>query len=132
MQPNTYKKIKLGLFVLVVTLIFIAVFTSNAFIAFFAVGLYMGIISLLRTRVEGFLADERQIISSEKAAQVSFQILLPLLLLTSIALIASAGDHEFFYLKGLGIVFSYVTCLGLVIYRLAYWYFDRKTGGSND
>ena len=88
------------------------------------------VISLLKTRVKGILADERQIAVAEKSAQASFAILLPLLALTSLVLMASAGKQEFYYLKGLGIILSYITYLGLLIYLLSFYYFNKKTGGS--
>ena len=90
----------------------------------------MALTSLLKTRVDGVLADERQVIVSEKAAQASFQILMPILLLTSVALTFSGGNENFYYLKALGTVISYITCLGLIIYLLSYFYFNRKTGGK--
>ena len=130
MKATTYKKINRVLFGLVFICSSISIQTGFALIAFFLVGFYMVLISLLKTRVdEGIIADERQKRVSEKAAQISFQILLPILLLTTIVLIAGGDKQEFHYLKALGVVFSYITSLGLVIYLLTYWYFDKKTGG---
>ena len=43
--------------------------SGNALVAFLAVGFGMVVVSLLKTRVDGVLADERQISVSEKASQ---------------------------------------------------------------
>lgn len=119
---------KIIFFILAVSVIY-SVWSGYTYIAFLEVGLYMGVISLLKTRVDGILADERQLQVAEKASRTSFNIMMPMLLLTSLALMSSAGREEWHYLKALGIIMSYVTALGVLIYLLTYWYFDKKTGG---
>jgi uncharacterized membrane protein len=139
MTVHQYKKVKFGLMITLVGIVAAFLLQSQltpwesslkVFPIFFALLLYMVVVSLLKTRVKGVLADERQIQVSEKAAQVSFQILLPMLALTSVALMSGGGYLEFYYVKALGTVISYVTCLGLLIYLLSYWYFDKESGGK--
>jgi uncharacterized membrane protein len=130
MPASVFKKIKLVLFICLLPIVGWSFWVNAVPITFLSVGGYMALVSLLKTRVKGVIADERQLAASQQAAQVSFQILLPMLLLTSLALLAAGGNQDFYYVKALGIVFLYVTCLGMVVYRLAYWYFDRKTGGG--
>ena len=120
MKVQKFRKINLLAAILVIVLVLASVRLQSALVAFLALGVYLGLISLLKIRVEGVLADERQIMAGEKAARASFQILLPILALASTAMLASSGKQEFYYLRGLGIVLGYVTCLGLVIYLLAY------------
>jgi len=131
MKVETYKNIKK---VMALTLAFVLVYAfsqGSYLLPLLVIGLYMAIISLLKTRVDGVLADERQVSVSEKASQVSFQILMPMLALTAAMLYIGGGNGEFYYIKALGIVLSYIVCLGLIIYLLTYWYFDRKSGGRS-
>jgi hypothetical protein len=55
--------------------------------------------------------------------------MLPILGITSVALLVSSGKEEFYYLHGLGVILSYITSLGLLIYLLTYYYFKKKYGG---
>lgn len=129
MDAKTYRRTKLILFLILLVSVGWSFVVQRAFAAFFGIGVFLVVVTLLRARVQGVLVDERQLEISGKAAQISFQALMPLLLLASVALMTGAGEEDFHYMRGLGIVLSYVTCLGLVIYRLMYWYFDRQTGG---
>lgn len=129
MKVSQYKNFKKAMVFFMAMLIGVAVTLKSALIVLLAMGIYMVLITLLRTRVEGVLADERERNAGERAAQVSFQILLPILAMTSLVLVIGGGE-EFYYVQAVGIILSYVTCLGLILYALAYWYFDRKTGGK--
>ena len=131
MKVKTYNDTKKILAVALAFTLAVSYFTSSALLPLLGIGLYMAIVSLLKTRVDGILADERQIGVSEKASQVSFQILMPLLAITAATLYFGGGDEEFYYIKALGIVLSYIVCLGLIIYLLTYWYFDKKSGGRS-
>ncbi|NMC36035.1 DUF2178 domain-containing protein [Candidatus Beckwithbacteria bacterium] len=126
-----YKTIKITLFAFLVVSVAVAIWQNMPFLIFLELGFYMALISLLKTSVRGILLDERQQQVREKAAQSSFQILLPLLFLTSIALITGGRREDFYFIKGLGIILGYITLLGLAIYGLIYWYFDKKTGGRS-
>ncbi|MBN1162475.1 DUF2178 domain-containing protein [Patescibacteria group bacterium] len=130
MKIKKYKKIKLIMTLLVFTVLTCSIMYSNALTALLGLGVYMLLIGLLRIRVQGVLVDERQQEAVGKASQISFQILMPILLFSSITLILGGGNEEFhYYIKSLGIILSYITCLGLIIYILVYYYFDRKSGG---
>jgi len=130
MKVKQYKKVNKASFSVLLLILVFAFWKESPLVAFFGIGFYMAGVSLLRTRVKGILADERQRLVSERAAQASFQILLPLLLFTSIGLMVGSGKEEFYYLGALGTIFSYITCLGILIYLLMYWYFNRQTGGD--
>lgn len=136
MTVKEFKLVKLVLMLGLVVVVIGAMFLDNtamkqgSLVVFLGLGVYMVLVSLLKTRVDGVLEDERQLEVAGNAAQVSFRILMPILLLSSAALIMGGGSQEFYYIRALGIVLSYVTCLGLVIYLLAFWYFDRRSGGG--
>jgi len=130
MKIQTYKKINAVLFATMFLCVGLAFWSGQTFIAFLAIGCYMALISLLKTRIRGILADERQIAVAQKASEVSFKILLPTLLFASVALISAAGENDFYYLKGLGIILSYITSLGTLIYFLTFLYFNKISGGN--
>ena len=130
MKIQTYKKINAVLFATMFLCVGLALWSRQAFIAFLAIGCYMALISLLKTRIRGILADERQIAVAQKASEISFKILLPLLLFASVALFAGGGKQEFYYVRALGIVLSYITSLGSLIYFLTFLYFNKISGGN--
>jgi len=130
MTVKNFRKIK------TFTAFFLAVFFSIAisqgmpFLSFLALGSAVFVLSLLKTRVDGVLEDERQLQVAGKAAQLAFQVLLPVLMLTSIALLTGKQEDQSFYITALGVVLSYVTSLGLLLYIFAYFIFDRKSRGQ--
>ena len=129
MRVKQFQKIKRIFFIGVFILIACALIFHCWVLAFFVLAGYLVLMSLLKTRVEGVVVDERQSLVAGQAAQVSFQILLPILLLISVILLMAGGNQEWHYLQALGVIFAYITCLGCVIYAVTYWYFNRKTGG---
>lgn len=130
MKVKQYHNLNKLLFLVLTISVIYSVWQKQPVFALFGVGCYMIIISLLKTRVQGFLTDERQILISEKASRTSFTILMPLLLLSSLALFTASGQQQFHYLNALGIILSYITSLGVIIYLITYWYFNKQTGGE--
>ena len=129
MTVAQYKKTNLALFAILLGIIVFSLWKGFIFLTFLGIGFYMAIVSLLKTRVRGILADERQTLVGAKAAETSFRVIVPLLMFTSLALL-SANKEGFHYLQSLGLILAYVTCLAIVIYQITYWYFDRQTGGT--
>lgn len=129
MDKKMFRKVNIGLFIIMMILLIFALQSSNVFVALLSVGSYMVLVSFLKTGVRGFLADERQIRVSEKAAEFSFKALMPILLLANIGLFFGGESGRFHYVRALGITLAYITSLAILIYALTYWYFDRKTRG---
>lgn len=127
MDKNTFRKINLLLFFLMLGLLIYSLISGNVFVAFTSTLLYMMLISLIKIRIRGVLIDERQIQISGKASGLSFRVLLPILILTSISLLIGGGDERFHYLRALGIIIAYITILAILIYSITYWCFDKKT-----
>jgi hypothetical protein len=46
-----------------------------------------------------------------------------------VGLLVGGGNQQFHYVKALGVVMAYITCVCVLIYLVTYWYFDKKTGG---
>lgn len=130
MTVKQFKQTKRVAMILLIALNIFSIMLDKLLILLLSVGGFAVLISLLKTRVDGPVNDEREIASSDKASRISFQILMPILMLSSFILIFSSGNEEFYYNRALGVILSYVTCLGLIIYVLSYIYFDKKTGGG--
>jgi uncharacterized membrane protein len=106
----------------------ISIYLESSLLILLIVGLSMVILTFLKTQVKNPIADERLQDVSEKAAQTSFKILMPILGLTSLALF-SVGPGPFYFLHSLGVILGYVTCVGIGVYLVSYFYFKRKYGG---
>ena len=130
MTVKKYKNIKKIIFVISFILLLKMINNNIPFLSFIVLALAMFILSLLKQRVDGVLEDERQLQMSGKAAQISFQILLPILMLTSLALLTGRQEGQSFYVTAVGMILSYISVLALLIYLIAYFYFDRKSRGE--
>ncbi len=128
MKLNTFRKLRIILLVLVAAGVFASIYLNFVILAAFSVGLGMVVMSFLKILVKDVIEDERIEEVHEKATRASFKILMPILGLTAITLFY-AGDGPFYFLRSLGIILAYVTCVGLVVYLIAYFYFNRKYGG---
>jgi uncharacterized membrane protein len=128
-SSEQFEKIRKILIIAEIILVFFAVYLNSALIAVFGIGFGMFLMTFLKSSVKEKLVDERIESISNRAAMISFRIMLPILGITSVALLVSSGKEEFYYLHGLGVILSYITSLGLLIYLLTYYYFKKKYGG---
>ncbi|MBN1168435.1 DUF2178 domain-containing protein [Candidatus Woesebacteria bacterium] len=129
LTSEQFEKIRKILTFLEIIVVLLAVNFNSALIAIFGIGFGMFILTFLKSSVKDKLIDERIESIANRAAMVSFRVMLPILGLTSVALLVSAGKEEFYFLHGLGVILSYITCLGLFIYLVTYYYFNKKYGG---
>lgn len=125
LTSEQFEKIKKFLILIEFVIVFFSIYFNSALIAVFGIGSGIFLLTFLKSSVKEKLIDERIESITNRAAMVSFRIMLPILGLTSVALLVSAGKEEFSYLHGLGIVLSYITCLGLLVYLAAYFYLSR-------
>lgn len=128
MQIKQYRIIQVILLVGMLSLLAAALLANNGFIALLGVGQYLFLTSLFRLKVSAILTDERQHLVQAQAVQASFQILMPILLFSSLTLLIGF-NQKWAYLQALGVILSYIFVLGTIIYALSYWYFDRQSGG---
>jgi uncharacterized membrane protein len=129
LSRKQFEKAQKLLTLLVIIGVFLSFYFESALIAVLVIGFGMFIMTFLKSSVKNNISDERIESISNRAAMVSFRVMLPILGLTSVALLVSAGEKEFYYLHGLGVILSYITCLGLLIYLIAYFSYKRKYGG---
>ena len=128
MSFEKYKRVRAILIIFVTVGMFVGIYLNFTFISALSLGLGMVIISFLKTQLKDIVEDERIKEVHEKAARTAFKILMPILGLTAITLYYT-GDGPFYFLRSLGIILGYVTCVGLGVYLLSYFYFNRKYGG---
>ena len=129
LTSEQFKKVGKIMTIIMILVVFLSVYFNSALIAVFGIGFGIFFMSFLKSSVKEKMVDERIEGISNRAAMLSFKVMLPILGLTSVALLVSAGEKEFYYLHGLGIVLSYITCVGILIYLIAYFYYKRKCGG---
>lgn len=129
MKSKDFQRIKRIIIVFLMIIVGFSIYINNTFFLLMSLTLMMIFLSFLKLKVKDALEDERQVALAEKAARTSFLVLMPVLGLTSLALFVGGGNENFYYVKALGIILSYITCLGLIIYVISYWYFNKKFGG---
>jgi|GEM_PF-6302676 uncharacterized membrane protein len=83
------------------------------------------LLSLLRIKVEDEIKDERLERLNEKAAAMSFMVLIPVVGMTAIAIFLGAKG-QWSYLQSLGMVLGYVAVLGVTVHLISWWYLSRK------
>ena len=130
MTTKTYRTVKKIIFLILFLIVFLLINNGLQFFSFFILALGMFILSLLKTRVDGVLEDERQLQMAGKAAQLSFQVLLPILMLMSLALLTGRQDAQSFYVTAVGMILAYISILALLIYIISYFYFEKKSRGK--
>ena len=130
MTTKTYRTVKKIIFLILFLIVFLLINNGFQFFSFLVLSMAMFILSLLKTRVDGVLEDERQLQMAGKAAQLSFQVLLPILMLNSLALLTGRQESQSFYVTAVGMILAYISVLASLIYIVAYFYFERKSQGK--
>jgi len=107
----------------------VSVVTGNAIVPIPTVIVGMLIIIALRRRVKEVIADERVYAIAEKASRLTVQIVgIAMAAVGGTLLAISHGGSS--VLAQVGFTLSYATCGLLVIYYVAYTYYNRKLGGK--
>ncbi len=128
MRLEKFNKIRKLLIFIEIIIASFAIYFDSTFILMLTIGVGMAFITLLKTQVINPITDERIDDIHEKAAKSSFKVLMPILGLTSLALF-NVGSGPFYFLRSLGIILGYVTCVGLGVYIVSYFYYKRRYGG---
>jgi len=128
MKYKAYKRWRSIVLLLVLVGMGVAIYFDLVVIGILAVGGGMVINSFFKSQVTDTVDDERLGMVSEKAARTSFVITLPIMGLTSVALLI-AGEGPFYFLESLGIVLGYVTCVMVGVYLISWVFFNKQSGG---
>jgi uncharacterized membrane protein len=128
MKYRAYRKISAVILLGLIIGMGIAIFLNSVLLAALILGGGMVVNSFLKAQVSDLPSDERLQTVAEKAARMAFVISLPIMGLTTTMLLI-AGDGHFYFLRSLGIVLGYATLVMLGVYLLAFYYFNKQSGG---
>jgi len=131
MSYKTFRIWQRVLMAIIAVIIAVSVVTSNAIIPILlpAVILGMLILIILRRRVKEVITDERVYDIAEKASRLTLQIVGITMAVVGAALLA-IGRGGSSMLAEIGFTLEYATSGLLVIYYIAYIYYNRKLGGK--
>lgn len=129
MSLKTFTRIRIFILIIMVGLIGWAVSNGNYWIPVPAVIAALMILLLFRRGVKEVVVDERVYSIAEKASLVAFRVFGIAAAVIGITLVAlgwqSASD-----LYKIGLTLAYSACGLLVIYYIAYLYYNRKYSGK--
>jgi uncharacterized membrane protein len=129
MSYKTFRIWQLVLTVVIAIVIAVSVVIGNAIIPIPAVILGMLILIILKRSVKEVVEDERVYTIAEKASRLTLQIVGIAMAVVGATLLAiSRGGSSM--LAQIGFALAYATGGLLVIYYIAYIYYDRKLGGK--
>jgi uncharacterized membrane protein len=129
MSLKTFTRIRIFILIIMVGLISWAVVNDNLWIPILVIIAALAILFLFRRRVKEVVVDERVYSIAEKASLVAFRVFGIATAVIGITLVAlgwqSASD-----LYKIGLTLAYSACGLLVIYYIAYLYYNRKYSGK--
>jgi uncharacterized membrane protein len=129
MSYKTFKIWQRVLLVIIAVVVAISVTTGNAIIPIPTVIIGVVLIIILRRRVKDVVADERVYAVADKASRLTLQIVgIAMAAVGGILLAISRGGSS--VLAQVGFTLEYATSGLLVIYYIAYIYYNRKLGGK--
>ena len=129
MNYKIYKLWRTIVVIIVVILVGWAVATNNALIPVPAVIAGIVIVLLLKRGMKEVVVDERIFSVADKAAMLVFRTFIILAGMIAATMLASnEGSHP--ALEQVGFTLAYSICTMLLIYYLAYIYYNRKYGGK--
>jgi uncharacterized membrane protein len=129
MSLKTFTRIRIFVLIIMVGLISWAIVSGNAWLPIPVVIAAIVIVLLFRRRVREVAIDERVYSIAEKASYLTFRIFGIAAAVIGVTLVAlgweSASD-----LYKIGLTLAYSACGLLVIYYIAYIYYNRKYSGK--
>ena len=129
MSFKTYTVIRIFVLIVMAGLIGWAVVSGNALIPIPVAIAAMVILLLFRKGVKEIVVDERVYSIAEKASLISFRVFGILAAVIGATLVALGWDSSSDLYK-IGITLAYSVCGLILIYYIAYIYYNRKYGGK--
>ena len=129
MSFKTYTAIRMVIIIIMAGLIGWAVVNGNALIPVPVIIAAMVILLLFRRRVKEVVVDERVYSIAEKASLIAFRVFGILAAVIGATLVALGWDSSSDLYK-IGLTLAYSVCGLLVIYYIAYIYYNRKYSGK--
>ncbi len=129
MSLKAFTRIRIFVLIIMVGLISWAIVSGNAWIPIPVILAALVIMLLLRRRVQEVVVDERVYSIAEKASLVAFRVFGIAAAVIGVTLVA-LGWQSSSDLYKIGLTLAYSACGLLVIYYIAYIYYNRKHSGK--
>jgi uncharacterized membrane protein len=129
MSFKTFTRIRIFVLIIMAGLISWAIVSGNALLPIPVVIAAVVIVLLLRKRVKEIVIDERVYSIAEKAAYITFRIFGIAAAVTGATLVALGWESSSDLYK-IGLTLAYAVCGLMVIYYIAYIYYNRKYSGK--
>lgn len=130
MNYKHYQIIRTLIGLLIATIVMTAAITNNFYLAISGVLIGMLFLSLVKSKFKKIIVDERVISISGRASRIAYSVVAVLLALSGLSLIFAGRNQDGSNLKFLGEVFCYIALLLIMIYSIAYYYFNKKYGAD--
>lgn len=129
MSFKTFTTIRIFIIIIMAGLIGWATTSGNAWIPIPVIIAALVILLLFRKRVKEVVVDERVYSIAEKASYLAFRIFGIAAAVIGATLVAIGWDSSSDLYK-IGLTLAYAVCGLLVIYYIAYLYYNRKYSGK--
>jgi uncharacterized membrane protein len=129
MSFKQFTRIRIFILIIMVGLTSWAIVGGNAWIPIPVIIAAVILMMLLRRRVKEVVVDERVHSIAEKASLVAFRVFGIAAAIIGVTLVA-LGWHDASDLYKIGLTLAYSACGLLVIYYIAYLYYNRKYSGK--
>lgn len=125
MKHSFFHKTRLGIAFYTATLVAVAVTSKSMWLALGAVLTGILFLWIIKRSLHIRTTDERTSLIAGKAAGMAFSVIVTSLAVFSLLFLI--GFSHIPYLKSLGIIFSYLTCLMVGLYSLFYMLYDKQS-----
>jgi hypothetical protein len=137
MTIKKYHRLKKGILIFLFIIFSLSLFLKIYFLSVISVLTAILFIALFHSSQA--LSDEREVAVRRQAVDFTFTILVSTLSLGSFIMFLplSTGwsvfsKGEFLYVEAIGTIFAYLSISLIILYSLAYFIFNRKSGGNNE
>jgi len=138
MDRKEYQRLRTVVVLFVGAIVGLAVIRDSYLLA--TAGVLTGMVFMVLARAKAKIrADERESTIQGKAARMTYAIFAPTIALTAFFLLLPSrggisvfSQGEWLFTEALGMIFAYLTLFLIVIYAIAYHFFNKKYGGGGD
>ena len=137
MTIKKYHQLKKGTLIFLFIIFSLSLFLKIYFLSVISVLTAILFMALLHSNQS--LSDERQVAVRRQAVDFTFTILVSTLSIGSFVMLLPLSTRwsvfskgEFLYVESIGTIFAYLSISLVILYSLAYFFFNRKSGGNNE
>ena len=137
MTIKKYHQLKKGILIFLSIIFLLSLFLKIYFLSVISVLTAILFITLLHSNQGS--SDEREVNVRRQAVDFTFTILVSTLALGSFIMLLplSTGwsvfsKGEYLYVESIGTIFAYLSISLIILYSLAYFFFNRKSGGTSE